>query len=69
MVEPAGRLVVPVMVGVESLVSAGASTVMLGAVRSIAPASLAVALLPAASVAVATTVKLPSASAAGTSTE
>ncbi|TXC65695.1 hypothetical protein FSC37_05420 [Piscinibacter aquaticus] len=68
-VEPAGRLVVPVMVGVASFVSAGASTVSDGAVTSTAPESLAEALLPAASVAVATALKPPSASAAGTSTE
>ena len=55
-VEPAGRLVVPVIVGVASLVSAGASTVSDGAVRSIAPASFAVAELPATSDADATTV-------------
>ena len=55
-VEPAGRSVVPVIVGVASFVSAGASTVRDGAVRSIAPLSLAVAALPAASEAEATTV-------------
>ncbi|TXC65694.1 hypothetical protein FSC37_05415 [Piscinibacter aquaticus] len=67
--EPAGRLLVPVIVGVESFVSAGASTVRAGAVISIEPASLAEAELPAASLAVAVTVNAPSASAAGTSTE
>ena len=64
---PAGRSVVPVMVGVLSLVSAGASTESEGAVRSSTPLSAALALLPAGSVAVAVTAKPPSASAAGTS--
>ena len=55
-VAPAGKSVVPVIVGVVSLVSVGASTVNVGAVRSMAPLSLAVAALPAASVADAATV-------------
>jgi len=54
-VEPLARLVVPTIVGVLSLVSAGASTVTVGGVTSSTPVSLAVALLPAPSVPLATT--------------
>ena len=55
-VAPAGRSVVPVIVGVVSLPIAGASTVSVGATLSTAPLSLALAALPAASTAAATTV-------------
>ncbi len=67
-VAPTGRLVVPVSGGVGSLVSAGASTVTVGGVMSTTPLSVAVAVLPAASVPLAMTVKPPSTSAAGTLT-
>ena len=55
MTDPAGRSVVPVIVGVVSLPSSGASTVRAGGVRSSTPLSLALPLLPAASVPTATT--------------
>ena len=67
--DPAGSSVVPVISGVVSLVVSATSTVSNGETVSIIPASLSVALLPASSVAVTETVKLPSAIAAGTSTE
>ena len=65
--EPAGASVVPVMVGVLSLLLSGASTVMLGATVSIEPGSVAVASLPAGSCTVATAVYSPSASGLTTS--
>ena len=45
-----GSSVVPVIVGVASLLLSGASTVRLGATVSILPVSLSVVLLPAVSV-------------------
>ena len=67
--EPAGSSVVPVMSGVASLVVSATSIVSVGTRVSTTPASLSVVLLPAVSVAVAETVKFPSAIAAGTSAE
>ncbi len=52
---PTGASVVPVIVGVVSLEIAGASTVMLGAVVSMVPLSVALPVLPAASVTSAST--------------
>ena len=59
----------PVIVGVGSLVRSIGSMTMAGGVVSTSPVSVAVALFPALSLTVALTVKLPSASAVGTSTE
>ena len=56
MVLPAGRSLVPVIVGVVSLVTTGASTVIAGGVVSITPVSFTVDELPAASVPLAVTV-------------
>ena len=67
--EPAGSSVVPVISGVTSLVVSATSIVSAGTSVSTTPASLFDVLLFAASVAVAETVKLPSAIAAGTSAE
>ncbi|ATU99031.1 hypothetical protein CHQ57_17490 [Aeromonas salmonicida] len=53
---PGVASVVPVMVGVVSLVLSGASTVMDGAVLSTLPSSVAVPVLPAGSVTLAVTV-------------
>ena len=64
---PAGRSVVPEIVGVVSLPVPCASSVTVGAVVSTVPEVEAVPVLPAASVAAASTVKLPSAISAGTS--
>ena len=44
--DPAGRLVVPLIVGVLSLPSAGASTVIAGAAVSMLPPSVALAVAP-----------------------
>ena len=66
-VEPAGRSVVPVIVGVVSLVNAGPSMVSVGARVSMLPPSLALAL-PAGALTLASTLYGPSASAPGTST-
>ena len=65
---PAAKSVVPDIVGVASLVRPCASNVMVGAAVSMTPLlSIAVAELPASSVAVTVTLKLPSAKSAGTS--
>ena len=66
--EPAGASVVPVMVGVVSLLLSGASTVITGAVVSISPLSLAVPSLPAGSFTEASTSYGPSGNSLGTST-
>ena len=65
---PPGRSVVPVRAGVVSLVLSGAFTVSTGARVSTLPGSLAVAVLPAASVALASAVYGPSANGVATST-
>ncbi len=65
---PGATSVVPVIVGVTSLVAPCVSRVNSGASLSTLPVVLAFAVLPAVSVAVAVTVKSPSASAFGTST-
>ena len=65
---PAGRSVVPEIVGVVSLPEPCASSVTVGAVVSTSPpVAVIVVVLPASSVAVASTVNPPSASSAGTS--
>ena len=66
---PWGKSVVPLNVGVASLLTSSGSSVKLGAAVSMLPCSDAVSWLPASSVTVAVTVKLPSARSAGTSTE
>ena len=68
-VAPAGRSVLPDIVGVVSLSEASVSNDTVGAVVSIMPVlSTTVVLLPASSLAVASTLYVPSAKGAGTST-
>ncbi|CAM3160810.1 hypothetical protein PSAT104721_20245 [Pseudoalteromonas atlantica] len=64
-----GASLVPVTIGELSLVSAGASTLTLGAVVSMLPLPLISMLLPASSLMLASMLYGPSASAVGTSTE
>ena len=64
---PTAASVLPVMVGVASLVLSGALTLMVGAVRSMLPVSLALPVLPALSVTLAETLYGPSTRALGTS--
>ena len=68
-VEPGAASVVPERVGVVSLSVPCASNEIAGAVVSISPVLASVAVLPAASVTVASTEYSPSANSAGTSTE
>ena len=68
-VEPGAASVVPESVGVVSLFVPCASNEITGAVVSISPVLASVAVLPAASVTVASTEYSPSANSSGTSTE
>ena len=64
---PGAKSVVPEIVGVVSLPEARGSSDKLGAAEFISPLMVSVVVLPAVSVAVAVTSKLPSATGAGTS--
>ena len=66
---PSGKLVVPEIAGVLSFVSPCPSSTNVGALVLMLPVALSVTPLPASSSAVAVTVKFPSASSCGTSTE